>query len=178
MLNVGLIGCGGIMGGHVEGWKKITDHAHVVAVADILEEAAQRRAEQLGHQVAIYEDYGLLLADESIDLIDIGLPHHLHCDAIMAPAEAGKHVMTEKPLCLNLDEAAKIAQAVEANGVTLMAAYNQLFFPAVQRAKQMLLDGALGEVYMIRSYDCSARMTQLNPDKSKWGVAGDVFSDT
>ncbi len=168
-LRIGLIGCGSITHAHVEGWKAVADRAEIVAVADISVENAGRRIAQIGHPVSMYADYCDLLADKDIDAVDIALPHHLHRDAIVAAAEAGKHLMTEKPLCLTLDEAADIAQAVKESGVTMMAAHNQLFFPSVLQAKQMIASGDLGEIYMIHSLDCGARRRPLNLDKSTWG---------
>ena len=168
-LKIGLIGCGGITRPHVEGWKAIGDRAEIVAMADVSEDTARVRAEQYGRTVDIYSDYRDLLADGCIDAVDISLPHHLHRDGIVDAAAAGKHVMSEKPLCLTLEEAADISRAVESSGVTFMAGHNQLFFPAVQQAKQMLLNGELGKVYMIYSVDAGARRGPLGQDKSRWG---------
>jgi predicted dehydrogenase len=168
-LKIGLIGCGGIMHPHIEGWKTISGRAGIVAVADISEGNAKARVAQIGHAVHIYSDYRDLLADDEIDAVDIALPHHLHRDSIVAAAQAGKHVMSEKPFCLNLEEANDIAAAVVESGVTMMAGHNQLFYPSVMYAKQMLLEGDLGEVYMIDSVDAGARRRPLALDKSRWG---------
>lgn len=168
-LNVGLIGCGGITRPHVEGWAALGERAQIVAIADISEENAAARAVQIGHPVQVYQDYHDLLADPAIDAVDIALPHHLHRDSIVAAAEAGKHVLSEKPLCLTLEEAADIEQAVDQNAVTMMAGHNQLFYPSIQQAKQMILEGDLGEIYQIDSLDAGARRRPLNPDKSTWG---------
>jgi predicted dehydrogenase len=168
-LKIGLIGCGGITRAHVEGWRTVADRAEIVAIADLSQATATKRAEQIGHPVQIYADYRELLADGGVDAVDVALPHHLHCEAIVAAAAAGKHVMTEKPLCLSLDEAAEIARAVEASRITLMAAHNQLFFPSVQQAKQMILHGDLGRIYLIESLDCFGGRRPLGPDKSTWG---------
>jgi len=168
-LRIGLIGCGGITHGHVEGWKTVAERARIVAVADVSEEAARARAAQIGHEVRIYRDYHDLLASPDIDAVDIALPHHLHRESIVAAAEAGKHLMTEKPLCLNLEEAADIARAVKQSGVIMMAAHNQLFFPSVLQAKQMIASGDLGKVYMVHSLDCGARRRPLSLNKATWG---------
>jgi predicted dehydrogenase len=170
-LKIGLIGCGDIMRRHVEGWATVTDRAEIVALADVDEANTRNRIKEIGRDVTVYADYHDLLADPSIDAVDIALPHHLHCESITAAAQAGKHLMTEKPLCLNLNEAAQIRSAVEASGIIMMAAHNQLFFPAVLQAKQMILHGDLGKIYAIHSYDCVARRGKLNPDKSTWGEA-------
>ncbi|MFL7810722.1 MAG: Gfo/Idh/MocA family protein [Anaerolineae bacterium] len=168
-LKIGLIGCGGIMQPHVEGWKAISQRAQVVAVADISEENATARVAQLGQPARIYQDYHELLADDEIDAVDIALPHHLHRDAIVAAAQAGKHLMSEKPLCLNLEEASDIAAAVQESGVTMMAGHNQIFYPSVMYAKQMLMEGDLGQVYMIDSIDAGARRRPLSRNKATWG---------
>jgi len=167
-IRVGLIGCGGIMHPHVEGWKAVSDRAEIVALADVSPEALAQRMAQVGREVSVYADYLGLLADPNVDAVDIALPHHLHRDAIVAAANAGKHLMTEKPLCLTLDEAADIEAAVKKAGIVMMAAHNQLFFPPVLQAKQMLLKGDLGKVYMIWSFDCSERRAALALDKSTW----------
>lgn len=168
-LKIGLIGCGGITQAHVNGWKGVTDRAEIVAVADVSRENAEARAAQIGTNPEIVSDYRDLLVDKEIDAVDISLPHHLHCEAIVAAAKAGKHLMTEKPLCLNLDEAAQISKAVKESGITMMAAHNQLFFPAVQQAKQMIMSGELGKIYMIHSLDCGARRPPLSQNKATWG---------
>ncbi len=168
-LKVGLIGCGGITRAHVEGWKTVTNRAQITAVADVSPEAMRLRAAQIGQPVQMYTDFRDLLSKADVDVVDLALPHHLHREAIVAAAEAGKHILTEKPLCLNLEEAAEIAAAVKKSGVTMMAAHNQIFFPAVQRAKQMIMKGDLGQVYMIHSFDCSGNRKPLAMNKNAWG---------
>ena len=170
-IRIGLIGCGGITRSHVEGWRTVHPRAEIVAIADVSEENAAARAAQIGHPVEIYGDYHDLLADASIDAVDIALPHHLHRDSIVAAAEAGKHLMTEKPLCLNMEQAADIARAVKDSGVIMMAGHNQLFFPAVLQARQMVMEGDLGKIYMVSSVDAGARRRPLNLNKSSWGQA-------
>ncbi len=177
-LKVGLIGCGGIMTPHIEGWKAISGRAEIIALADVSQDAMQKAMAQIGHPVQMYTDFHALLANPDIEAVDIALPHHLHRDAIVSAAQAGKHLMTEKPLCLNLDQAADIAAAVRQSGITMMASHNQLFFPPVLQAKQMLMNGDLGKIYMIHSYDCSARRRPLALNKSTWGKDVVAFGDT
>lgn len=151
-VNVGLIGCGGISNPHVRGYLEIPDRAKVTAVADVAEENARTRAEQVGG-AQVFSDYRDLIATANVDAVDICLPHHLHADAILAAAEAGKHILCEKPLCITTDEAVKITQAVKDNGVTLMCAHNQLFMPPVAKARELIQSGALGKVYELRTTD-------------------------
>lgn len=152
MIRVGLIGGGGIASAHIRGYTTHAERIAVTAVADAVPETVQRRAAELGARG--FADYREMIAAGDLDAVDICLPHHLHADAIVAAAEAGLHILCEKPLCLNPEEAARVQQAVADAGVTLMCAHNQLFLPAVAAAKEVLDSGRLGRVYEVRTTDC------------------------
>jgi predicted dehydrogenase len=151
-IRVGLIGAGGIAGAHLRGYQQITGQAEVTAVADVEIERARQRAAEAGGARA-FTDYGDMLATADLDAVDICLPHHLHADAIIAAARAGKAILCEKPLCLTADEAKAVREAVADAGVTLMCAHNQLYFPTVGRARELIGDGALGRVYELSTFD-------------------------
>lgn len=151
-IRIGLIGAGGIAGAHVAGYLRNPDTVEFAAIADpVAESAEKRRGEDDG--VRIYSDYREMIAAGGLDAVDICLPHHLHAEAVIAAADAGLHVLCEKPLCLTTEEAEAIAAAVERNGVTVMCAHNQLFLPAVAAAKELVDSGALGRVYEVRTTD-------------------------
>lgn len=151
-VGIGLIGAGGITRAHVRGYNVIADEAKVVAVADVVAENARQRADDLGG-ADVVTDYHELLGRDDVDAVDICLPHHLHADAIVAAASAGKHILCEKPLCLTITEAAAVQAAVSGNGVTLMCSHNQLFMAAVARTRELLDGGLLGAVYELRTTD-------------------------
>ncbi|WP_419998716.1 Gfo/Idh/MocA family protein [Streptomyces boninensis] len=151
-VSIGIIGCGGISRPHLRGYLSTPDRARVTAVADVDATAAAERAEQAGG-AQVFTDYRHMLDEAAIDAVDICLPHHLHADAILAAAKAGKHILCEKPLCLTEDEAERIADAVRTAGVTLMCAHNQLMLPAVAAAKELIASGALGKIYELRTTD-------------------------
>lgn len=151
-VGIGLIGAGGITAGHIRGYNAIPDQAKVVAIADVVEENARRRAEEVGG-ADILSDYAQLVGRDDVDAVDICLPHHLHADAIITAANAGKHILCEKPLCLTMAEADAVRRAVADNHVTLMCAHNQLFMPAVAKTRQLLDAGTLGTVYELRTTD-------------------------
>ena len=113
-----------------------------------------------------YTDYHTLINEADIDAVDIRLPHHLHADAIIAAAGAGKHILCEKPLCLNPDEAKQVKDAVAAAGVTLMCAHNQLLLPAVAKAKELLDAGVIGSVYEVRTTD--SFYNDFKPENMGW----------
>ena len=163
-VRIGLIGAGGIAGAHVAGYLRNPETVTFAAVADPVRESAERRAGDSG--AAIYADYATMLAEADIDAVDICLPHHLHKDAIVAAARAGKHILCEKPLCLTPEEAAEVDAAVAEAGVTLMCAHNQLFLPAVAKAKELIDAGALGRVYEVRTTD--SFFNDFDPSNMGW----------
>ena len=150
-IRVGLIGAGGIATAHLRGYAAHADRIGVTAVADVDTAAAAARADEVG--ATPYQDFRAMINGADIDAVDVCLPHHLHADAIVAAAEAGKHVLCEKPLCLTFDEADRVRRAVADNRVTLMSAHNQLFLPPVAAAMDMLRAGLLGQVYEVRTTD-------------------------
>ena len=150
-VKVGLIGGGGIADEHILGYQAFADRIGVTAVTDANPETLARPRDELG--AVAFANYAQLIADGDIDAVDICLPHHLHADAIIKAANAGKHILCEKPLCLTAAEAQEIHAAVRANGITLMSAHNQLFMPAVAKARELLDTGVLGKVYEVRTTD-------------------------
>jgi predicted dehydrogenase len=163
-IRIGLIGAGGIAGAHVAGYALNPETVTFAAVADPVRANAEKRAGKTG--AAIYADYTDMLAEADIDAVDICLPHHLHKDAIVAAARAGKHILCEKPLCLTPEEARDVAAAVEEAGVTLMCAHNQLFLPAVAKAKELIEAGTLGRVYEVRTTD--SFFNDFDPENMGW----------
>lgn len=164
VVRIGLIGAGGIAGAHVAGYLRNPESVEFAAVADPVLDHAVARAR--GTDAVLFDDYRRMIAEADIDAVDICLPHHLHHDAILAAVHAGKHVLCEKPLCLDADEAAEIAAAVQASGVTVMCAHNQLFLPAVLAAKELLDSGRLGRVYEVRTTDCF--YSDFTPETMGW----------
>ena len=163
-VRVGLIGGGGIADAHIRGYLAHSTKIHITAVADAVEETAKKRGAEL--RATVYTDYHELVQDPNVDAVDICLPHHLHKDAIIAAARAGKHILCEKPLCLTPDEAREVQAAVAESGVTLMSAHNQLFMPAVAKAKELLESGAIGTVYEVRTTD--SFYNDFDPDNMGW----------
>jgi predicted dehydrogenase len=153
MFKVGIIGCGGISRPHIEGFLAIPSRVKITAVCDVSPEAMKNASEKAGGAEA-FASYADVIKKADIDAVDILLPHHLHKDTIVRAADAGKHILCEKPLCISLREAAEITKAVESNKVTLMCAHNQIFSPCIQEAKRRLQAGELGRIFQIRTCDC------------------------
>jgi predicted dehydrogenase len=164
-IRIGIIGGGSIAAAHLDGYVLAGDSARVTAIADIDRKNATRSARRTDG-ARIFSDYREMIASGLVDAVDICLPHHLHKDAIVAAAAAGKHVLCEKPLCLTLGEAEAVQDAIGRSGITLMCAHNQLFLPAVAKAREMIRGGVLGKIYEARTTD--SFFNTLDPKTIGW----------
>ena len=165
-IRVGIIGAGNIARSHADGYVRAGAAAEVTAVADVDHARAEAIADRAGGGARIFEDYREMLAAGLVDAVDICLPHHLHTDAIVAAADAGRHILCEKPLCLTMDEAKRIRNAVTASGITLMCSHNQLYMPPVAAARQAIEDGLVGRVYEARTTD--SFYNDFDPSSMGW----------
>jgi predicted dehydrogenase len=138
----GLIGCGDIAAKRVAAALRGARGSRLVAVcrrrADQAEEFARRFGASRWH--ASWED---LLASD-VDAVYIATPVDLHARMAIAAAEAGKHVLCEKPMALDVEECDRMVRAAEANGVKLGVAYYRRFYPIVRRLKELLQQGVIG----------------------------------
>jgi len=151
MIKVGMIGCGGISRGHVAGWQTVdSQKARVVATADIDEAAAKERAEALGAE-DVYDDYLRLLDRDDIDAVDICLPHPLHMESTVAAAKHGKHVLCEKPIARDLEEAQRMIDVCKEHGRILQIGHQNRFSPEFMRYKELLGELDLGKINLVQS---------------------------
>ncbi|WP_089968716.1 Gfo/Idh/MocA family protein [Lihuaxuella thermophila] len=120
------------------------------AIAGRDEQGVKAAAETMGW--ASYEtDWRRLLERDDIDVIDIVTPNNVHAEMAIAAAEAGKHVLCEKPLAMTVEQAKRMVDAVKKAGVVHMICHNYRFAPAVQFAKKLIEEGRLGKIYHIRA---------------------------
>src|SRR5881392_3478307 len=121
----------------------------LVGIAGRNEQAVGEAAERYGYEYAT-TDWRELVNDDSIGLFDNGGPNALHATPTIAAAEAGKHVICEKPLGRDADESYEIWRLVAATGVKHMCAFNYRFVPAVRLARELIEAGELGELRHFR----------------------------
>ncbi|CAM3178509.1 Gfo/Idh/MocA family oxidoreductase [Paenibacillus lupini] len=160
-LKWGILGCAGIAKRAVIPGLHLSELNEAAAIASRDGEKAKQTADELNIPTA-YDSYEALLADSSIDVIYIPLPNHLHKEWAIRAAEAGKHILCEKPLALNAHEAAEMAEAADKAGVLLSEAFMYRYHPRYQTIKDLIASGAIGEVRGIRS-----AFTFNNPNDSK-----------
>ena len=147
-VNVGLFGSQFVSSIHAEALKSVPQ-AEVLAVASPTDGHARDFAARHGipHH---FTDYRKLLEMDEIDMVVLGIPNDLHCQATVDAAAAGKHVVCEKPLCLNLKQADQMIDACADAGVKLMYAEELCFTPKYVRLKQLLDEGALGKPTLLK----------------------------
>ena len=145
---VGLVGTGFIGDIHAAAFKSVPE-AEVVAVASPPPGQAKAFARERGIPKA-YEDYRDLLALKEVEVVTLGIPNHLHAQVAVDAAKAGKHVICEKPLCRTLEEADRMIDACCKAGVLLMYAEELCFAPKYVRARQLVEEGALGRVFLVK----------------------------
>ena len=121
----------------------------LVAIAGRNEEAVSEAARRFGFEGYV-TDWRQLVSDDRIQVFDNAGPNNLHTEPSIAAAEAGKHVICEKPLGRNADESHDAWKKVDAAGVKHMCAFNYRFVPAVRLAREMIAAGELGDIFHFR----------------------------
>ena len=121
----------------------------LVAIAGRNEEAVSEAARRFGFEGYV-TDWRQLVSDDRIQVFDNAGPNNLHTEPSIAAAEAGKHVICEKPLGRDADESYDAWKKVDAAGVKHMCAFNYRFVPAVRLAREMIAAGELGDIFHFR----------------------------
>jgi predicted dehydrogenase len=155
-IGVGMLGYAFMGKAHTNAYKKIPYMTwppplvpRLVGIAGRNEEAVGEAARRYGYEYAT-SDWRELIDDNRIGLFDNGGPNSLHGEPTIAAAEAGKHVICEKPLGRDADESYDIWRRVAATGVKNLCAFNYRFVPAVRLAREMIEAGELGEIRHFR----------------------------
>ena len=151
----------------------------LVAVSGRTEEAVAEAARRFGFE-SYTTDWHELVASDEIELFDNSGPNNLHAEPTIAAAEAGKHVVCEKPLARTADESHEVWQRVAAAGVKHMCAFNYRFVPAARLAREMLEAGELGDIYHFRGRylqewgDIDDQVWRSDRDAAGSGALGDL----
>jgi predicted dehydrogenase len=155
-IGVGMLGYAFMGKAHVNGYRTLAYMTYptplqprLVSIAGRDEEAVAAAASRYGFERYV-TDWRDLVADPEVELFDNSGPNNLHGEPTVIAAEAGKHVICEKPLGRTADESYEIWKRVAATGVKNMTAFNYRFVPAVRLARQMIEAGELGEIHHFR----------------------------
>jgi predicted dehydrogenase len=151
-VNVGLIGLGYKGKGHLRNLLRLKE-AKVLGVADISKKNL-KFAKKLGIK-NVFVDYKELIKDEQLDAVIISLPNFLHLEGAINAAEAGKHILLEKPLARNVEEGKKIVSVLRKNDVSFMMGYDLRFHPILREVREKVADGFFGEVQIAEATNIS-----------------------
>lgn len=148
-VKVAILGAGFIADIHAECYARFVPEAQVVAV--YTRDADKAKSFAGKHSIAQYfSSPDAVIHQSGCDVVDICLPNFLHKEATLKAAAAGKHVIIEKPLAVTLEEADEMIAACEKANVKLMYAEELCFAPKYERARKLVEEGAVGEVYMLK----------------------------
>ena len=147
-LRWGLLGTARITRSIIPALRAAAGH-ELTAVASRSAEKAAAHAKQWDIPRAI-TSYEAMLADPDIDIVYIPLPNHLHAEWTIKAAEAGKHVLCEKPIALTVEEVDRITAAATRHGVVVAEAFMYRHHPQTMMLKQLVGEGAIGELRFIR----------------------------
>jgi predicted dehydrogenase len=187
-IGVGMIGYEFMGRAHSAALQRLTALPHppaltprLVALAGRTAEKAAAAAQRLGWE-GHTTDWRELIADERIGLLDNAGPNAVHAEPSIAAAEAGKHVICEKPLGRDADESLETWRRVAATGVVHMCAFNYRFVPAVRLAREILEAGDLGEIHHFRvrylqswgGDPAAAGAWRFDPETAGSGALGDL----
>ena len=116
----------------------------IAGVYDVNTKAARDLAKGLG--ASVFSSYEAALESKAVDAVLMSTPHHVHRPMTVAAAAAGKHVLIEKPLATTLADAEEMIAACRRAGVALTVNYSFRYLPRIQKARQLVEDGALGDI--------------------------------
>ena len=151
-VKVGIIGSRFEADIHAASIQMIPDAAEVVAVASPTPGHPEALAQKYGIP-RVFHDYREMLREPDIDMITITAPNYLHCQMTCDIANAGKHVVCEKPLSVTIEEADQMIDTCKQQGVLLMYAEELFFTPKYVKAKEMADDGAFGKLHMVKQME-------------------------
>ncbi|HEX9991045.1 MAG TPA: Gfo/Idh/MocA family oxidoreductase [Chloroflexia bacterium] len=167
-IGVGMFGYAFMGKAHTNAYKKLPYMMYpppaiprLVAVAGRTEDAVKEAMNRYGYE-KYYTDWREMLRDPDVQLFDNGGPNDMHAEPCIAAAEAGKHILCEKPMARSAEEAKRMLDAVNKAGVKHMVSFSYRFVPAIRHAYEIVKSGALGEIYHFRAVYLQEWITDPN----------------
>ena len=172
-LGLGLIGCGAFGLFCLDVYSKMDD-IHVAAVADVRKEVAESFGRDFS--VPAYGDPNRLIADSNVEIVHIATPPLSHYELVLAAAKAGKNVLCEKPLAMNIAQADEMLSAADDAGTIVPVNFVLRHNAVTEMVKEVIDSGLLGDVLSARLTNCAAD-SNLGPEHWFWdlSVSGGIF---
>lgn len=183
MIKVGIVGSGRRSSAHANSFSKRED-VELIAFCDIVKEKAESKAEEFGAE-KIYTDYRELLRESPVDAISICSPNETHAQIAIDAADAGKHVLVEKPMAQSLKECDDMIDAANKNDVKLACNFQSRFFPRSHFLKELIETRKMGDVVIAKGYGWTIHVWDLvrwmmgEPKRvfAEWGGEKRVYKD-
>lgn len=149
-IGIAINGAGWVAHAHARSWLK-NPRARIVSVSDVRRERAEQFVAEFGLDCAVRDGFEAVLEDPNVQVVDICSPSHLHAQQGIAAAQAGKHVLVEKPMALTMEENRALRDAVAQAGVKSLTSFVLRWNPAVQTIKSLLESGAIGKPFFLQT---------------------------
>lgn len=144
-------GAGWVSGQHIAAYQR-NPATRILAICDRSLDRARARAEAAGlRDAALYDDLEQALRHPGVEIVSICTPQHVHCENVVAAAAAGKHMVIEKPVALNLHQLRTMREAVRKAGVRTVVSFVLRWNPLFRTLKRLLADGAFGQPYCVET---------------------------
>ncbi|MFA5858642.1 MAG: Gfo/Idh/MocA family oxidoreductase [Elusimicrobiota bacterium] len=147
-VRVGIVGCGGIANAHVNGYAANSD-VELVAFFDTAPANAEKFMQKFGGKV--YDSLDNMYSSDTLDAISVCTPPVAHKDTVIAALDKGINVLCEKPLAISVDDSKEMVEKANKTGKFLMTAFAWRFHKEIQRTKQLISEGKIGKVVMVRN---------------------------
>ena len=147
-LGVAIHGVGQVAYAHAASWLK-NPQVRIVSVSSRRKESAQKLVDKLQLDCTVGDDFDAVLHDDRVDVVNISGPNHVHTPQGIAAAEAGKHLLMEKPMCVSLEENRALRDAVDRAGVKSVVSFVLRWNPLFDNLKALLAAGAVGELFYV-----------------------------
>ena len=162
---IGIIGMGGVSGAHVAGIAA-AEGAELTAICDVVPACLER--DDVAAGVSRYGDPRELLADDAVDAVLILLPHEDHFPVAADAIRAGKHVLLEKPMTVDADQAHELTRLAESSGLTLAVAHNSRFVRAYEEAAALV--PGLGDIRLVRGLIHGSALANFARADAGWRI--------
>ncbi|MCR4413822.1 MAG: Gfo/Idh/MocA family oxidoreductase [Thermoguttaceae bacterium] len=147
-LGVAIHGAGQVAYAHAASWLK-NPQVKIVSVSSRRRQSAERLARKFNLDCTIYDDFDQVIRDDRIDIVNLSGPNDVHTPQGIAAAQAGKHLLMEKPMCLSMDENRALRDAVAKAGVRSVVSFVLRWNPLFQNLKALLAAGAVGRLFYV-----------------------------
>lgn len=184
-LGVAIIGTGGISETHIRGYLSLEEEVKIKALCDILPQRAQAKKEKFAlAESYVCQDFMDVLKDSEVDAVSICAPNDVHVPIALEAIKASKAILCEKPVGLNTKEVKELEVQVRASGVPFMVGFTYRFVPAIRYIKELVTQGALGDIYQLHAHFFVDRLVdtriglewRMEQERSGTGVLGDLGS--